>query len=151
MTKTLYDDNDIYAIAHDIQVEEECSEEESFERAHVILADDWDYLWEQLENLLEGKPICIIYDLGLWYGTHDGWIVTEHLTKILPNFPADISIYVEDDELFVKQTHHDGTNYLCVRLWQADENEYELDGINAELLSQYTTPLGDYVLKALYD
>lgn len=151
MKKTLYDDNDLYAMAHDIQEERQCSEEEAYEEAHMTHFDDWLYLWDKLETLLDGKQICIIYDLGLWYGRREGWTVTDNLSKILPDCSADITIYVEDDELYVKQTHHDGTNYLCVRLWQADENEYDLDGINAELLSQCTTPLGDYVLKALYD
>jgi len=149
--KTLYADTDIYPIASDIEVEEQCTEAEAFEKANAILHNEWLHLWDKLESLLDDKQICIIYDLGLWDGRHEGWCVTDRLSKIIPSFDADITIYVEDDELMVEQVHHDGTNRLIVRLWQADENEYEFDGINAELLSQYTTPLGDYVLKALYD
>ena len=141
------DDDELYGIASEMNDE--------------YLEDD---LYE-LNNLDVNGKIIAFGELGLWNGTHQGYMELHHndaigaalLEVLCPGFHAYHEIYVnEHRDLCVRQTHHDGVNYITLRSWKPDVDdeaqEYLLDrayrgGLTRADLDRYTDNLGDVIAK----
>lgn len=67
---------------------------------------------EQNEN-----GYVIIGDLGLWNGRVIGYKEIHYLER-LPREIEWTAAHIEDGELMIENSHHDGTNYYYVRAWK---------------------------------
>lgn len=115
-----------------------------------------DYLSDVLVDLkVEVGDILVIADLGLWNGrTKAHKTIRKYLSNTYDVACGDyIAWYVEDGEMKIDDTHHDGTNHYLFRAWKDGVDRDELiDLISAghedvDTLNKYTRPLGEDVRK----
>lgn len=123
-------------------------------------SDQWDlvanenamYLDDERANLdkvLDGYVVADCY-LELWLGRREVVRVLDSKLNSIFNYGEDINEwYVEDGEVWAKNAHHDGTNFVNYRFLPREVSEFydkwdegEID--DAELLAR-TTSLAPFV------
>lgn len=127
-TTTIYNNYDLFDdentnVAKEILLENGFEAEEITDEliSSVIYDDDaenWEAAKTELENYFEGKTVIIYGNVGRWNGNFAGGIVTDDFIDGLYKAIKDcdyISITDSNGHLYIKSTHHDGTNYFEVR------------------------------------
>lgn len=113
------------------------------------------YLEDQRINLNIEVPngIIEIGSLGLWHGRVSGY-GNEELSYISDCFNMSNGCTYsvdEDDDLVLRQSHHDGVNYFTFREWKEwveDDDKDEFKNLiyenkaDKEIIDKYTLPLG---------
>ncbi len=137
----------------------EATEEEKQEIAEELNWEDLNELQYEFDKDLP-EDIIILATLGLWDGKH-------HAYKEMHSNNLQDCFYLTRDcgfgEFYVdshknlrsRQSHHDGTNYYCYRMWKEGlsdtqkqnflEKVYQGKETSADI-SRYTKRLGDLVL-----
>ena len=116
-----YDMKDYYDLAKDELAEEvSYGDRDDFDdldidkRANTIMEDDWYNLIDHC-LLKSGYKYFVFGSLGRWDGNYDGWTVidTDHDFYDLIDGCAYVELNDDDDgRIFLKCSHHDGTNYF---------------------------------------
>lgn len=93
--------------------------------------DYLDYTRSLLDQINEKENIVIIADLGLWNGRVMAYKVISNnardiITSIGSNEYPEIELN-NNNELFGKLVHHDGTNYYRFRVWRAGISDTQKD------------------------
>ena len=151
------DVDEISAIAEDLRANDpDLSEDDAWVAASDINSD---YLSDELANLkVPVGDILVIADLGLWNGRVKAHkTIRSTLANAYDVVCGDyIDWYVEDGEMKIDDTHHDGTNHYLFRAWKDGVDEFHR-GLLIDLISNgfdskkdldvYTRPLGPDVAK----
>lgn len=148
------DVDDIKAIAGELRSDNpDLTEDDAWSDAIDL---NGDYLSDELANLkVEVGDILVIADLGLWNGrTKAHKTIRKYLSNAYDVTCGDcITWYVEDGEMKIDDTHHDGTNHYLFRAWKDGVDRDELIGLisagheDVDTLNKYTRPLGEDVRK----
>ena len=131
------------------------------------LADELnnDYLEDEIYNLRNvelNEPALVIANLGLWYGRVSGYKCFDccdvgELVKRAYNGSGcePTEIYVDElGDLCIRQAHHDGVNYLTLRIWKASASERQRENLLDKIyngtatrrdITRVTEKLGDKV------
>lgn len=132
----------------DILEDDECvTDEELEDRAYEL---NCEYLFDEYENLSGAElpaGFIVLANLELWNGgayacraynrpTTIGDALRQTMDERCGDGPS--AVYIDDNgDLRVKDAHHDGTNYYCIRAWRPGLTNDEKDAcINAFV---YTT------------
>lgn len=77
----------------------------------------FDDAMHELKHFFEGKALLVCGDVGRWNGSRSAGKVidVDELYKCWTDCDY-ISIYDEDGHLFIKASHHDGTNFWEVKI-----------------------------------
>ena len=149
--------DEISAIAEDLRNENpDLSESAAWEEAADTNSG---YLDDELAALaVPVGEILVLGDLGLWNGRKKVFkVIRSKLSNAYDVTCGDyIDWYVEDGEMKIDDTHHDGTNHYLFRAWKDGVDETK-KGLLLHLLSNgfddkktldvYTRPLGPDVAK----
>lgn len=115
--------------------------------------DDWmANAFDYMETLLDfpmNCPILAIADIGRWNGRFKGYKVYEHFNlKELLYDKYDFCVYIENNNLWIRNSHHDGTDYIKYRAIKEDTNYenllnklYHNKTFSNTTLNRYTTSL----------
>lgn len=112
------------------------------------LADEFDFMETMLDFPMD-CPVLAIADIGRWNGRFKGYKLYEHFNlKELLYDKDDFCIYIENNNLWIRDSHHDGTNYIMYRAIKENTNyENLLDKLyynkpySNATLNRYTTSL----------
>ena len=104
--------------------------------------------FECMENMLD-VPILAIADIGRWNGRFKGYKLYEHFNlKELLYDKDDFCIYIENNNIWIRHSHHDGTNYIMYRIIKETTNYenllaklYHNKPYSNATLNRYTTSL----------
>lgn len=116
----------------------------------------FDDVFDMLDNL-DGDFVAIV-DLGRWNGRFNsckdlGWYISDIRESLLGDCPK---IFVEDGDLKIVDSHHDGTNYITIRRWRnniSDEKREETiyniiyENLDEHSVNNVTAKLGKNVMK----
>ena len=92
---------------------ENLSEESVYENAVFHNAFDFEDFKDAIESMILTDILCIA-SLGLWNGRVYGYKVIRH--SILDIIQGDyVDIYLEDGDIHMDDTHHDGSNHYVFR------------------------------------
>lgn len=128
----------------------------------------WDYISHSIENwyddemnnldyTLPNKLICIA-NLGLWNGRRCGYkLLDNNLNGILYHMGDSFEVYVDDEEVKARDSHHDGTNYYTWRVLKNGLSNIKVndlldsifEGDAEEKIEKYTKSIAPYV-KRIY-
>lgn len=126
-TTTLFDNYDNYDTIKQIQLElseyeeyEFTTENQLFSIACDMVASDereeWREMLKELDKQFSTKWI-VSANVGTWQGKREGYRIfedTEDMMRTLCEHCDYIKVWKENNNLFVKASHHDGTNnYQC--------------------------------------
>lgn len=91
----------------------------------------WDEIKEELDAFFKGKTCIFFGSCGIWDGRHDGGAIGDFwdLFNIAVSDCDYISITDDGGALFLKASHHDGTNYYQIKVL-TDEGEAYFDRWN---------------------
>ena len=150
MKRTLYDNHDInysawfedfkeYCQANDIDSTNYDEDSTVFHNwVYGTLSMDWDDMMFNIANDKANNVDCVVIGtLGLWDGKHD--VVPTHFPTLTKAINACVErceyivITEENGTIYVKATHHDGTNYFEIHKLNAKgydahcESDYDLN------------------------
>lgn len=116
---------------------------------YQIVADEVSYQYDdEYANLDRDLPGVIVAfaDLGLWYGRRKGYrVLGSKLNSILHYCESHNEWYLEDGEVWSRNDHHDGTNYVNYRFLPVEQTDALDDDISLDELLAHTQPLGKFV------
>lgn len=129
------------------------SDEEVFEFMWEENDMDWTILKEELEQFFEGKEVLFFGTVGRWNGTLEGGRAGEFMPLLysLTEDCNDLKISDKNGHLYIKCSHHDGTNYMEVKVlnergknflynWEHDwTNKTPASVIYEKLVKNYST------------
>jgi hypothetical protein len=101
---------------------------------------------------LSCDKICVVADLGLWYGRASGYKIID-TDEILYSDCDYATWYVEDGDLKFKGSHHDGNNhyvYYGIKDIYEFEDDVEEHGLTDEVIKKHLVSIGDEVEKLCY-
>lgn len=125
-----YTDEMLTELARDngiIEADEEPSDNLLWELRSEEDALQWDAIKTELSAFFEGKTVIFFGSCGRWDGRHDGGRVGDFwdLWDIAVKDCDYISITDDNGALFLKCSHHDGTNHYQIKeLTQAGVDYY---------------------------
>lgn len=139
-------------------LEREYPNEEGYtedDRINIMYDTNNDYYEDERVNLDKelDKPLLMICNLGLWYGTRTGYkfLHSSNLNDCLTGALGDITTwYVENGDIVCEDIHHDGRNYYTYRTLkpeysQWDFEDFAYDNSITEAVEKMTEPLGHLV------
>ena len=110
------------------------TESELYNLINLYIEEDYEWL-DQTMKKLEG-PLIVSGSVGRWDGKYSGSQIYSDWSEFIREFGKDcdyFKIYTEKGKLYVKCSHHDGTNFCEVKtLTDRGQNylenwEYDLD------------------------
>lgn len=126
-TTTLFDNTDNYDTIEQVKMDlsvceeyEHTNEEQLFNIACDLVADnereEWREMLKTLNKQFRTKWI-VSANVGTWQGRRSGYKIfedTEDMMRTLTEHCDYIKVWKENNNLFVRASHHDGTNnYQC--------------------------------------
>lgn len=106
------------------------TDEQIWSMANELEQHDWDDADYEMRNFIEnGKSFIAVGTCGRWDGTFEGGFIFGHWDDFKRRAFEDCSyfkIWDENGHLYVKCSHHDGTNFLEIKeLTDKGWNRYE--------------------------
>ena len=96
------------------------------EEENIDYEDFYNFLYqEELDSFNNHNSYIIIASLGLWNDRQFGYKIVDNLTEL--SFHDYITIYKYRGEMIIKDSHHDGINYLLVRKIKDNFDTYDVD------------------------
>lgn len=150
--------NDMLECGYD---EEYITEDTLFEFWHDECLYWWEDIDAQLYNLLDGEKHIVYGEVERWNGQYSGANISDDWKESWYSMTKDcdyIELYVEDGDLKVKCSHHDGTNFFTIRklneegveLWEDWLCDYEdstpEEVIIKSLIVDYSIKVGNEML-----
>lgn len=137
---------------------EDVTDEDIYDRFMTYLEFDGEDMEDILnkidkENINNG--LIAIADLGLWNGRKQAYRELDSLTDISSCMEDYNTMYVERNDLKIRATHHDGTNYITIREFKDISDAQKENFLNKiyygkatqKDVSRYTKAIG----KTVYD
>ena len=93
-------------------------EDEIYDYLCMINSDNYESLMNDIKEyeMAHGKEIYIIEaSVNGWSGTRVGYALAIGLRDALTKGEGDKTFYIEDHQVKVESTHHDGTNYTHIK------------------------------------
>lgn len=117
--------------------------------------DDLQAILEKIDKEFIKNDLIAIADLGLWDGRRQAYKELKNLPDISTCMADYNTLYVERNDLKIRATHHDGTNYITIREFKDisdEQKEHFMDKIyygkaTQKDVSRYTKAIG----KTVYD
>lgn len=108
--------------------EGEPSVDEIYTEAADMCNSDWDFYYDCICNYLQSHNLIATGTVGTWLGRVEGGLVIETPQDFLSLLKdCDyIKIGMDDRQMIIKCSHHDGTNYYELR--EMLESDYEYYG-----------------------
>lgn len=122
--RTIYSNYDLWGYYHEgaEEILRESNEELTDERVLDLIYEsdrnEWEMVSELLEEFFSGKKWVAYGYFERWDGHYYNSIVFESFKKLLNSLTQDcdyLGIYDENGHLYIKCSHHDGTNYFEVK------------------------------------
>ena len=125
--KTIFDNYNSYEVVEEIiknlkadSEYDEMSETELYNYAYDLASEyereEWEEMLSELDRNLQTKWI-VSANVGTWQGKREGYRIfedTKDMMRTLSEHCDYIKVWKENNNLFVKASHHDGTNnYQC--------------------------------------
>ncbi len=108
--------------------EGEPSEDEIYEEAGVLCDEDWCYFVRPgLENYFKAHKCIATGTVGLWNGRYRGGLIIEEMQdfdRLISDCDYVEIILNDDNNLEMKASHHDGTNYYEIKKLTDEGYEY---------------------------
>lgn len=89
------------------------TEDELYDCAYNEMEDDWRIVTDMfLPQYLENNKYIAVGSVGRWDGNFGGWTILENMHDFYDLIDGCRYIEIKDDDghLFIRCTHHDGTN-----------------------------------------
>jgi len=150
----------------DFLEEEDLLEADEYEQYDAIYELNEEYLYDELDNINMdfNEGLIVFGDVGRWNGRSSGILYDDHtnlkecIQDIMNNSDCrDFDIYIDDEDLTIKGTHHDGTNYYIIRRWLSDVDRDKTRELleNGEIrtdkvLELETAPIGNKIKEVLW-
>ena len=125
MERVLFDNYDFEAYDNEAREQladmdyEDPTQEQVYEMTSELEQNDWDDADYEMRNFIEkGKSFIAIGTCGRWDGTYEGGLIFGHWDDFKRRVFADceyFKIWDEKGHLYVKCSHHDGTNFLEIK------------------------------------
>lgn len=96
------------------------SDEEVFEYINDCERLDWEEMIERVDKIFDGDDVVVIGSFGFWNKDADGGKVMKgDMQNILAQVGKDCDYFEvginEANNLFIRCSHHDGTNYVEIK------------------------------------
>jgi hypothetical protein len=124
---TIFNNYNSYEVVEEIKLDlkadseyDDMSETELSDYAYDLASEyereDWEEMISVLDRNLQTKWI-VSASIGTWQGRRDGYRIfddTKEMLSVLCEHCDYIKVWIENNNLFIKASHHDGTNiYQC--------------------------------------
>jgi len=107
----------------------EPSDDEIWNAIQDYLQTDYETMSAIMDNAFDGDKLIISGGIGRWNGYHTGGAIYDTWGKFISDFGKDceyFEIYAENGHLYVRCSHHDGTNLCEVKtLTDAGDRYYD--------------------------
>lgn len=87
-----------------------------YELASEIESDDFMIILNELKSFFDGKTVMFTGAIGRWDGTHTGFDIGD-FDDLFSKYTVDcdyFEIYDDDGALYIRCSHHDGTNLFQI-------------------------------------
>ncbi|MBO5969197.1 MAG: hypothetical protein J6S14_11950 [Clostridia bacterium] len=115
-----------YADENDWEDANDVPDDEVWDQLYFEYDLDWEDARHDLEKFMrDNGPLLVVGSLGLWYGNCAGGKICKDLRELSGAWEdCDyINIYDQNGHLYIKCSHHDGSNYFeCKVLTEKGEN-----------------------------
>jgi len=125
--------------------------DDTIERDEFEAMDAYTELVQDFRKLTGGKNgILCIGELGLWNGIRKVTRCMEQGGEVIKLFQDFNKVVIENGDLIIYATHHDGTNKFTLRRWRYNvypvrkqqlQQKYHVDAATIEDLNEATTSM----------
>ena len=102
----------------DVDQDEILDDDEIMSRAYSLEEADWEDLAVAMDNAFDGDNLIVNGDVGRWDGPSHGIEIYSTWQEFISRFGKDcgyFEVYNETGHLYVRCSHHDGTNFCEVK------------------------------------
>lgn len=122
---------DEYAEEEEWKTKDDIPDERVTEEVYQQSEWDWEDFKAEFEHFLKESTngFLLVGTCGCWDGTHDGGCYVNKFDDLYKFWDGcrDIKVYDESGHLYIKASHHDGTNYAELKELTCKGSNYAAD------------------------
>ena len=106
----------------------EPSTDELWDEINFMASSNWEVFESEIENFLDGNTFILQGTIGTWHGQCRGGFIFDSFRNMSQAWDGCdyFEIYDENGHLYIRCSHHDGSNYYEIRMLNEKGYEYYL-------------------------